>query len=56
MNTGTSPGKNEYRDFPRKKKRLESTVDNPPPYRAVIKERVELHIYSQSGPSRLVLG
>ena len=31
-------------------------VDNPPPYRAEVKERVELHLYSTCGPSWPVLG
>ena len=31
-------------------------VDHPPPSSAEVKERVELHIYSVSGPSWLILG
>jgi len=30
-------------------------IDHPPPYSAEVKERVELHIYSPSGPSWPVL-
>jgi hypothetical protein len=31
-------------------------VDHPPPSSAEVKERVELYLYSPSGPSRSVLG
>jgi len=31
-------------------------VDQPPPYNARVKERVELYVYSPSGPSWQVLG
>jgi len=31
-------------------------VDHPPPYSGVAKERVELYLYSPSGPSWPVLG
>jgi hypothetical protein len=31
-------------------------VDHPPPFRAEVKERVELYIYSPSGPPWPVLG
>jgi hypothetical protein len=31
-------------------------VDHPPPSSAEVKERVELYLYSPSGPSWLVLG
>jgi len=30
-------------------------IDHPPPARTKVKERVELHLYSPSGPSRPVL-
>jgi len=32
------------------------SVDHPPPSSAEVKERVELYLYSPSGPSWLVLG
>jgi len=31
-------------------------IDHPPPSRAEVKERVELYLYSPSGPSWAVLG
>jgi hypothetical protein len=31
-------------------------IDHPPPYSAKVKERVELYLYSPSGPSWPVLG
>jgi hypothetical protein len=31
-------------------------IDHPPPYSAEVKERVELYLYSISGPSRPVPG
>jgi hypothetical protein len=31
-------------------------VDHPPPFSAEVKERVELHLYSSSGPSWPVIG
>jgi len=37
-------------------KRPELCVDHPPPYNAEVKERVELYLYSPSGPSWPVLG
>jgi hypothetical protein len=37
-------------------KRPERGVDHPPPSSAEVKERVELYIYSPSGPSWPVLG
>jgi len=41
--------------FPRVK-RLGRGVDHPPPYSAEAKERVELYLYSISGPSWPVVG
>jgi hypothetical protein len=46
MGTGWSPGI----------KRPERGLDNPPPSSAEVKEKVELYIYSASGPSWAVLG
>jgi hypothetical protein len=46
MGTGSFPGV----------KRPGRGVDHPPPSIAEVKERVELCLYSPSGPSRLVLG
>ena len=46
MGTGSFPGV----------KRPGRGVDHPPPYSAEIKERVELHLYSTSGPSCPVIG
>jgi len=37
-------------------KRLEYGTDHPPPTSAGVKERVELYLYSPSGPSWPVLG
>ena len=37
-------------------KRLGRGVDHPPPSRGEVKERVELYLYSHSGPSWPVLG
>jgi len=37
-------------------KRPERGVNHPPPPRAKVKERVELYLYSLSGPSWPVLG
>jgi len=37
-------------------KRPEGGVDHPPPSSAKIKERIELYLYSPSGPSWPVLG
>jgi hypothetical protein len=37
-------------------KRLGRGVDHPPPYSAEVKERVELYLYSSSGPSWPVIG
>ena len=37
-------------------KRPERGVNHPPPYSAEVKERVELHFYTPSGPSWPVLG
>jgi len=37
-------------------KRPERSVDHPPPSGAKVKERVELYLYSSSGPSWTVLG
>jgi hypothetical protein len=36
--------------------RPESSVNHPPPPRAEVKERVELYLYSFSGPSWPVIG
>jgi hypothetical protein len=36
-------------------KRLECGIDHPPPSSAEVKERVELYLYSPSGPSWPVL-
>jgi hypothetical protein len=36
--------------------RPERGVDHPPPYRAKVKEKVELYLYSTSGPSWAVTG
>jgi len=36
-------------------KRSGRGVDHPPPYSAEVKERVELYLYSSSGPSWYVL-
>ena len=46
MGTGTFPGV----------MRPGCGVDNPPAFRAKVKERVELYLYYPSGPSSLVLG
>jgi len=46
MGTGSFPGV----------KRPECGVDHPPPSSAEVKERVELYLYSPSGPSWPVLG
>jgi hypothetical protein len=46
MGTGSSPGV----------KRQGRGVDHPPPSSAEVKERVELYLYSRSGPSWPVLG
>jgi hypothetical protein len=46
MGTGSFPGV----------KRPGRGVDNPPPSSAEVKERVELFLYSPTGPSRHVLG
>jgi hypothetical protein len=43
------------RSFPRVK-RPRRGVDHPPPYSAELKERVQLYLYSPSGPSWPVLG
>lgn len=37
-------------------KRLGHVVDHPPPYSAEVKEKVELYLYSTSGPSCPVIG
>ena len=37
-------------------KRLDRGVDHPRPFSAVVKERVELYLYSPSGPLWPVLG
>ena len=37
-------------------KRLGRGVDHPPPSSAEVKERVELYLYSPSGPSWTVIG
>jgi len=37
-------------------KRPGRVVDHPPPYSAEIKERIELYVYSTSGPSWPVTG
>ena len=37
-------------------KRLERSVDHPPPSSAEVKERVELYRYSSAGPSWPILG
>jgi len=37
-------------------KRPRRGIDHPPPSRAEVKERVELNLYSPSGPSWAVLG
>ena len=46
MGTGSFPGV----------KQLGRGVDHPPPASAEVKERVELYLYSPSGPSWPVLG
>ena len=46
MGTGSFPGV----------KQLRRRTDHPPPSSAKVKERVELYLYSPSGPSWLVLG
>ena len=46
---------NGHRVFPAVK-RPERGVDHPPPSSAEVKERVELYLYSPSGPSWPVLG
>jgi hypothetical protein len=46
MGTGSFPGL----------KWLRRGIDHPPPSNAEVKERVELYLYSPSGPSRPVLG
>jgi hypothetical protein len=46
MGTGSFPGI----------KRLGSGVDHPPPYSASVEERVQLCLYSPSGPSWHALG
>ena len=46
MGTGSLPGV----------KRPGRGVDHPPPSRAEVKERVELYVYSSSGPSWPVIG
>jgi hypothetical protein len=46
MGTGSSPGV----------KRPGRGVDHPPPSSAEVKERLELYLYSPSGPSWPVLG
>jgi len=48
MSTGSSPGEGV--------KQLGHGVDHPPPPSAEVKERVELYLYSASGPSWPVLG
>ena len=47
---------NGYRVFPGGKERPERGVDYPPASRAEIKERLELYLFSPSGPSWVVLG
>ena len=47
---------NWYRVFFPGVKRLGSGVDHPPPSSAEVKERVELYLFSPSGPSWPVLG
>ena len=46
---------NRYRIFPLGVKRPERGVDHPQPSSADVKERVELYLYSPSGPSWTVL-
>jgi len=46
MSTGSFPGV----------KRLGHGVDHPPPSSAEVKGRVELYLFSPSGPSKPVLG
>jgi len=45
-----------YQVFPREVKRPGCGIDHPPPYSAEVKERVELYLYSTSGPSWPVTG
>jgi hypothetical protein len=47
---------NGYRVFPRGVKRPGRGVDHSPASSAEVKERVELYLYSPSGPSWPVLG
>jgi len=46
---------NEYRGFPGGKATRRG-VDHPPPYSVEVKERVDLYLYSTSGPSWPVIG
>ena len=47
---------NGYRVFPGGKERPGCDVDHQPPSSAEVKKRVELYLYSPSGPSWTVLG
>jgi hypothetical protein len=47
---------NGYQVYFLKVKQLTCGIDHPPPSSAMVRERVELHLYSPSGPSWPVLG
>ena len=47
---------NGYRDPLRRIKQPECSVDHPPQSTAEVKERVELNLYTHSGPSQPVTG
>jgi hypothetical protein len=52
----TQPTTHSVAGLARGVKRSERGVDNPPKSSAEVNERVELYLYSPSGPSRPVLG